>query len=88
MEEATGKWRNLPEVKNVKQSRYRPKGPRGFQEVKVPRYQDTAQDSGKVVSLTHGRLYPQEMLPLLISVRGLVDPRALARQDYVNEEFQ
>jgi hypothetical protein len=54
----------------VKQSRYRPKGPRGFQEVMVPRFHDTAQDSGKVVSLTHGRLYPQEMLLVRISVRG------------------
>jgi hypothetical protein len=54
----------------VKHSRYRPRGPSGFQEVKVPRFHDTAQYSGKVVSLTHGRLYPQEILLVLISVRG------------------
>jgi hypothetical protein len=29
----------LPLLK-VKQSRYKPKGPRGFQEVKVPRFHD------------------------------------------------
>jgi hypothetical protein len=44
----------------VKQSRYRSRGPRGFQEVKVPRFHDTAQNSGKVVSLTHGHLYPRK----------------------------
>jgi hypothetical protein len=59
------------EVKvKVKQSRYRPKRPRGFQEVNIPRFHDMAQYSGKVVSHTHGRLYPQEMLLVLISVRG------------------
>jgi len=32
----------------------------------------TAQDGGKVVSLTHGRLYPQEMHLVLISVTGII----------------
>jgi len=43
----------------------------------------TAQDGGKVVSLRHGRLYPQEMLLVL-------DPRAIVRSEgfYVNEKFQ
>jgi hypothetical protein len=54
----------------IKQSRYRPRGPRGFQEVKVLRFHDTAQYSGKVVSLTHGRLYPQEIHLVFISVGG------------------
>jgi hypothetical protein len=48
----------------VKQSRYRP----GVAQI-VPDFMTTAQDGGKV-SLSTGHLYPQEMLLVLISVRG------------------
>ena len=42
----------------------------------------TAQDGGKVVSLTHRpALPPQEMLLVLISIRGCVDPRAIVRSE-------
>jgi len=70
----------------VKQSRYRP---RGFQEVKVPRYFVTmAQDGGRLSALCTGHLYPQEVPLVLISVRGSVDPRAIVQSEgfYVNEK--
>ena len=58
--------------KNVKQSHYRPgQALRGFQEVEAPRFQDNRHM--KVVRLSAlrtGRLYPQEIFLVLISVRG------------------
>jgi len=45
-------------------------GPEGSRKLRFPDFTPTAQDGGKVVSLTHRSPLPQEMLPVLISVTG------------------
>jgi len=61
--------------KKVKQSHYRP---RGFQEVEVPRFQDSwHMGVVRLSALRTGHLYPREIFLVLISVRGWVSPRAI-----------
>ena len=45
-------------------------GPESSRKLRFPDFMTTAQDGGKVVSLTHRPPLPQEMLLVLISVRG------------------
>jgi len=75
----------------VKQSRYRP----GVAQRVPASYgsQISWQRHGMVVSLPAlitGRLYPQEILLVLISVKDWADPRTIVQSEgfYVNKKFQ
>jgi len=58
----------------IKQSCYRPRGaqrgPEGSRKLMFPDIMTKAQDGGGLSALCTGRLYPHEILLLLISVRG------------------
>jgi len=81
---------HIPAVKGKAVPLQAGSGPEASRKLRFPYFMTTAQDGGRVAALRTGRLYPQETLLILISIKGWVDPRTIVRSEgfYVNENFK
>jgi len=61
---------------------FRPAQAQGvLRKLRFPDFVTTAQDGSRLSALRTGRIYPQEIFLVLISVRGGVDTRAIVRSE-------
>ena len=54
-------------------------GPEGSRKLNFTDFVTTAQDGGRLPALSTDRVYPQEIVLVIISVRGWFDPRTIVR---------